>query len=198
MLTLFLLSGCVPMVLTGVAAGAGTGTLVAEDRRSSGIFIEDERIELKTSRRIGENLGDRAHINVTSFNRNVLLTGEAPDESARREAEKLAMSIENARNISNEIVIAQKSSLASRSNDALITSKVKTRFLSNGVFQVNHIKVVTENGIVYLIGLVTRKEGETATQIASATASVKKVVKFLNIWIEQSLTYFQKNQPGYQ
>ncbi len=172
-----LLGGCVPMVLTGVGAGAGTGALMVEDRRSSGIFIEDERIELKTSRRISESLGDKVHVNVTSFNRSVLLTGEAPDESTKKEAAKLAMSIENVQNVFNEIEVTKKSSLASRSNDTLITSKVKTRFLNNGVFQINHIKVITENGVVYLLGLVTRKEGDTATRIASTTPSVTKVVK---------------------
>lgn len=165
------------MVLTGVGVGAGTGALMVEDRRSSGMYIEDERIELKTSRRIGEHLGDRVHVNVTSFNRNVLLTGEVPDESARKEVEKLAMSVENVLNVSNETIVAPKSSLASRSNDTLITSKVKARFINNRVFQVNHIKVVTENGVVYLLGLVKRNEGEVATRIASTTESVTKVVK---------------------
>ncbi|WP_350282595.1 BON domain-containing protein [Nitrosomonas sp.] len=175
--TLFLLTGCVPMVLTGVGVGAGTGALMVEDRRSSGMYIEDERIELKTSRRIGERLGDKVHVNITSFNRNVLLTGEAPDESTRKEVEKLTMSVENVLNVSNEIIVAPKSSLASRSNDTLITSKVKARFINNRVFQVNHIKVITENGVVYLLGLVKRNEGETATRIASTTESVTKVVK---------------------
>ncbi|MCC6160932.1 MAG: BON domain-containing protein [Nitrosomonas sp.] len=176
-LVLCFLAGCVPVILTGVGVGAGAGALMVEDRRSSGMYIEDEGIELKTSRRIGERLGERVHVNVTSFNRNVLLTGEAPDESTRREVEKLAMSIENVQNISNEIIVGPKSSLSSRSNDSLITSKVKARFINNRVFQVNHIKVVTENGVVYLIGLVKHKEGETATRIASTTESVKKVVK---------------------
>lgn len=176
-LTLLLLSGCVPMVLTGVGVGAGTGALMVEDRRSSGIFIEDERIELRTSRRLNESLGDKVRANVTSYNRNVLLTGEAVDESTKKEAEKLAMSVENVQNVFNEISVAERSSMASRSNDALITSKVKTRFLNNGVFQVNHVKVVTTNNVVYLLGLVTRKEADAAAQIASTTASVAKVVK---------------------
>lgn len=175
--TLLLLSGCVPMVLTGVGVGAGTGALMVEDRRSSGIFIEDERIELRTSRRLNESLGDKVRANVTSYNRNVLLTGEAVDESTKKEAEKLAMSVENVQNVFNEISVAERSSMASRSNDALITSKVKTRFLNNGVFQVNHVKVVTTNNVVYLLGLVTRKEADAAAQIASTTASVAKVVK---------------------
>ncbi|WP_245725131.1 BON domain-containing protein [Nitrosomonas halophila] len=174
---MLLLSGCVPMVLTGVGVGAGTGALMVEDRRSSGIFIEDERIELRTSRRLNESLGDKIRANVTSYNRNVLLTGEAVDESTKKEAEKLAMSVENVQNVFNEISVAERSSLASRSNDALITSKVKTRFLNNGVFQVNHVKVVTTNNVVYLLGLVTREEADAAAQIASTTASVAKVVK---------------------
>src|SRR5690606_30976058 len=163
----FILSGCAPVILTGVGLGAGTGTLMVEDRRSSGTYIEDESIELKISRRISEQLGDKAHINVTSFNRNVLLTGEVPNGSTKIEVAKLAMSIENVQNITNEIIVAPKSSLASRSNDALITSKVKARFINNKIFQVNHVKVITENGVVYLLGLVTRKEGDAATRIAS-------------------------------
>jgi osmotically-inducible protein OsmY len=172
-----LFTGCVPMVLTGVGVGAGTGALMVEDRRTAGIFIEDERIELRTNRRIKENFGNEARVTVTSYNRNVLLTGEAPNESIKKEIEKLTMSVENVRNIFNEIMITERSSLASRSNDAMITSKVKTRFLNNDVFQVNHVKVVTTNNVVYLLGLVTREEGEAASQIASTTASVSKVVK---------------------
>ncbi|BBL34936.1 hypothetical protein Nstercoris_01190 [Nitrosomonas stercoris] len=172
-----ILPGCAPIVLTGVGVGAGAGALMVEDRRSSGTYIEDESIELKTSRRIGEQLGDKVHINVISFNRNVLLTGEVPDEATKVEVAKLAMSIENVQNIANEVIIAPKSSLASRSNDTLITSKVKARFVNNKVFQVNHVKVITENGVVYLLGLVSRKEGDAATRIASTTESVRKVVK---------------------
>jgi osmotically-inducible protein OsmY len=172
-----LFTGCVPMVLTGVGVGAGTGALMVEDRRTAGIFIEDERIELRTNRRIKENFGNEARVTVTSYNRNVLLTGEAPNESIKKEIEKLTMSVENVRNIFNEIMITERSSLVSRSNDAMITSKVKTRFLNNNVFQVNHVKVVTTNNVVYLLGLVTREEGETASQIASTTASVAKVIR---------------------
>lgn len=172
-----LLSGCVPLVVAGVGVGAGTGALMNEDRRSTGIFIEDQAIELKASRIINEQLGRDVRINVTSFNRNVLLTGEAPDETMRNEAEKLAMTVENVRNVFNEISIAEKSALSSRTNDSLITSKVKGRFLSERKFQINYVKVVTENSNVYLLGLVTREEAESAAQIASTTAGVRKVVK---------------------
>ena len=176
-LMLPILSGCVPLVVTGAGVGAGTGTLMSEDRRSSGIYIEDQAIELKASRRINEQLGRDVRINVTSFNRNVLLTGEAPNESMKKEAEKLAITVENVRNVFNEIAISEKTALSTRTNDSLITSKVKGRFLGQRKFQINYVKVITENSIVYLLGVVTREEGESAAQIASTTAGVRKVVK---------------------
>ncbi|MDV6345435.1 BON domain-containing protein [Nitrosomonas sp. Is37] len=172
-----ILSGCVPLVATGVGVGAGTGALMSEDRRSSGTFIDDQAIELKTSRKIHEQLGSDVRISVTSFNRNVLLTGEAPNESMKSEAEKLATSVDNVRKVYNEITISEKSALSSRTNDSLITSKVIGRFLSERKFQINYVKVVTENSIVYLLGLVTREEAENAAQIASTTAGARKVVK---------------------
>lgn len=171
------ISGCVPMVVTGVGISASTGALMTEDRRSSGIFIEDERIELVINRRINERFDDDVHVNVTSFNRNVLLTGEVPTEAARNEVTKLAMSVENVHNIFNEIAIAPKSPLSARNKDALITTKVKLRFLNNGAFQINHVKVITENSVVYLAGLVKRVEGEKAAELASSTPDVIKVVK---------------------
>lgn len=176
-LLLIPVSGCVPMTVTGVGIGASTGALRLEDRRSSGIFIEDEQIGLVTTRRIQEKLGDDAHINVTSFNRNVLLTGEALTETARNEIFKLAANVENVRNIFNEVAIAPKSSLTARSNDALITSEVKSGFLNNDSFQTNRIKVVTESNIVYLTGIVKRAEGEKAAELASGTPGVIKVIK---------------------
>lgn len=165
------------MVVTGVGISASTGALMTEDRRSSGIFIEDERIELVINRRINERFDDDVHVNVTSFNRNVLLTGEVPTEAARNEVTKLAMSVENVHNIFNEIAIASKSPLSARNKDALITIKVKLRFLNNGAFQINHVKVITENSVVYLAGLVKRVEGEKAAELASSTPDVIKVVK---------------------
>ena len=180
-LTLFLLlpfiTSCVPLVAIGVGAGASTGAVMSEDRRTSGIFIEDESIELKSARRINQQLGKDVHINVTSFNRNVLLTGEAPNEEAIKQIKKLVMSVDNVRNIINEISVSEKSSLASRSNDTLITSKVKTRFIGATGFQINHIKIVTENKVVYLMGLVKRNEADKAAEIASSTPGVVKVIR---------------------
>jgi len=168
---------CAPMAAIGVGAGVGTSAAVAEDRRTSGIFIEDEAIELKSSRRLYEQLGNRANINITSFNRIVLLTGEVPDEAMKTEATRLVRSIANVRNVINEITIGEKSSLASRSNDTFITSKVKGRFLTSGKFQINHVKIITEKSVVFLLGVVKRAEADNATEIASSTSGVTRVVK---------------------
>lgn len=170
-----LLIGCLPMFAIGTAAG--TGTYISEDRRTSGMFIEDEGIELKSARRIHQQYGDSVHINITSFNRIVLLTGEVPTAAAKADIEKLIMGVDNVRRIHNELAVAGNSSLASRSNDVLITSKVKARFLAERKFQINHVKIVTENGIVYLLGMVTHQEAENAAKISSSTAGVRKVVK---------------------
>ena len=169
------LVGCVPMFAVGTAAG--TGAYISEDRRTSGMFIEDEGIELKGARRIHQQYGDHVHINVTSYNRIVLLSGEVPTAAIRADVEKLMMGVENVRKIYNELVIAANTTLDSRSNDTLITSKVKARFLAERKFQINHIKIVTENEVVFLLGVVTRQEADNAAQIASSTAGVKKVVK---------------------
>lgn len=171
------LSGCAPMAAIGVGAGAGTGAVVSEDRRTSGMFIEDEAIELKTSRRLYEQLGNQVHINVTSFNRIVLLTGEAPSEAMKEEATRLARSIANVRNVINEITIGGKSTMSSRSNDTFITSKVKSRFLTSGKFQINHVKIITEKGVVFLLGMVKRAEADSATEIARSTSGVSRVVR---------------------
>lgn len=169
------LSGCVPMFAIGTAAG--TGAYISEDRRTSGMFIEDEGIELKSARRINQQFGDKVHINITSYNRMVLLTGEAPSETIKTDIGRLVMGVDNVRRIFNEIAIAGNTSLASRSNDTLLTSKVKARFLAERKFQINHVKIVTENEVVYLLGVVTRQEADNAAQIASSTSGVKKVVK---------------------
>ena len=171
------LVSCVPLFAVGVGAGAGTGAVMSDDRRTSGMFVEDEIIELKSGRRIKEQLRDTVHINVTSYNRNVLLTGEAPQADVKQRIETLVMSVDNVRNIVNDIKISGNTTLASRSKDSLITSNVKARFLHAGDFRFNHIKVITENGIVYLLGMVKRNEAESAANIASTTSGVLKVIK---------------------
>jgi osmotically-inducible protein OsmY len=122
-------------------------------------------------------MGGGVNVNVTSFNRNVLLTGEAPTEVLKKEIGKLVTGVENVRRVTNEIAVGDVSSFGSRSNDALLTSKVKARFLDGGEFQVNHVKVVTEDAVVYLLGLVKAKEADSAVDIARSTSGVRKVVK---------------------
>ncbi|MDT8364590.1 MAG: BON domain-containing protein [Nitrosomonas sp.] len=173
---LTLITGCVPMVVTRAGVEIGTGTLKMEDRRGSWVFIEDEQIELAASRTINEKLGEDAYISVTSFNRNVLLTGDVSNEAIRTKAAKLAINVKNVRDIFNEIVITPRSTTLSRNNDTLITAKVKSRFLDNGVFQINHVKVITENSVTYLAGMVKHTEGKKATELASSTPGVAKVV----------------------
>ena len=123
------LSGCALLVATGVVSGVGAGVAMSQDRRTSGMFVEDEGIEVKGGRRVSDRYGDNVHVNVTSYNRNVLLTGEAPSEAAKADIANLVKSVENVRNVINEITIGSVNSFASRSNDTLITSKVKGRFI---------------------------------------------------------------------
>jgi len=167
------LVACVPVVVGGAAAGGA----LAADRRTSGIYVEDENIELKAVKDMETELGENAHVNVTSYNRNVLLTGEVPDEATKSKAEGFVKAIANVRNITNEIVIGPKSSISSRSNDTYLTSKIKTKFVTENSFQANYVKIVTENSVVYLLGIVNKAEADAAAQIASTTDGVTKVVK---------------------
>ena len=167
------LQGCFPIV----AAGAGAGVLMAEDRRTGGTYIEDQNIELKANSRINEHVKDAVHIEVTSYNRNVLLTGQAPTENLKQDIETIVRGVPSVQNIINEIMIARPYALSARSNDAYITSKVKARFVDANRFRANYVKVVTENGTVYLLGLVKHQEADDATEIARSTSGVLKVVK---------------------
>jgi osmotically-inducible protein OsmY len=169
-----LLQGCVPLVV-GVAAG-GT-VMVATDRRTTGTQVDDEFIEDKASYTIRERFKGDFHINVTSYNGIVLLTGEVPAEAARADVAQVVLTTPKVRAVQNELVIGPVTDLNARSNDTLITSKVKTRFVEANKFQINHVKVVTERATVYLMGIVRRDEGDAAAQIASTTAGVQRVVK---------------------
>jgi osmotically-inducible protein OsmY len=167
------LAACVPVV----AGGAAAGGLMAADRRTSGAYVDDQAIEIKTEKRISDKLGPRVHASVTSFNRNVLLTGEAYDENAKREAEAVAKEVESVRSVTNELAIGPTSTVSMRSGDAYLTSKVKARMVSENRFPANYVKVVTEDSVVYLMGMVTRQEAEDAVDIARNTEGVTKVVK---------------------
>ncbi|MCB5190486.1 BON domain-containing protein [Methylobacillus arboreus] len=167
------LAACVPAVIGGAAAGGA----MAADRRTSGIYIEDQNIELKARHAVAQELGEKNHISVTSYNRNVLLTGEAVDEASKAAAEKVVRNVDSVRNITNEIVIDTKSTFSERNNDTYITSKVKARLVKENRFPANYVKVVTEATTVFLLGLVTRQEAEDAVDIARSTSGVGKVVK---------------------
>jgi osmotically-inducible protein OsmY len=167
------LQGCFPLV----AAGIGTTALVADDRRTTGIMVEDENIENKILLRVEQKHGAKSHINATSYNRIVLLTGEATAPDVREDIERIARGVENVRNVHNEITVTQPTTLMLRSNDAVLTSKVKARFVEANKFRANHIKVVTENSVVYLLGLVKRQEAQDATEIARTSGGVHRVVR---------------------
>ena len=167
-----LLQGCFPLAVTGVAGAA----LMASDRRTTGTYIEDEGIEWKVIGRLRER-SSGSHVNATSFNRRVLLTGEAPNEDAKKQIEDAVRSIDNVKEVTNELQVAGASSIASRGNDAIVTSNVKARMVNNGHFSPQHVKVTTEAGVVYLMGLVSPQEGDAAVEIARTTSGVNRVVK---------------------
>jgi osmotically-inducible protein OsmY len=169
-----LVQGCVPLVVGGAAA---TGVAVAQDRRTAGTMAEDEGIEAKASGRIRNRFGDGPNISVTSYNRSVLLTGQVADAQTKSEAERIVRGVENVRTVLDELTVGSITSFSSRSNDALITSKVKARFLDAQKFNVLNVKVVTENGTVYLLGLVSKQEANDASDIARTTSGVQKVVR---------------------
>ncbi|HEX6691921.1 MAG TPA: BON domain-containing protein [Burkholderiales bacterium] len=166
--------GCAPVL---VGAGAAGALSMSEDRRSSGAQLDDQSIEWRSSSRIGERFGSKVHVNVTSYNRNALLTGEVPDERTRGEIDKLVRLVPSVQATTNELVVAEPTSLGSRTTDSFVTSKIKTRFLDAAKFNALHVKVVTEAGVVYLLGVVTDKEADDAVEIARTTGGVRKVVK---------------------
>lgn len=172
-----ILGGCAAAVIGGAAAGA----VVATDRRLPDVIASDERIEWTVAGRLSDRFKDRIHVNVTSFNRNVLLTGEAATEEVRAEAERIAAGVADVRSVTNELAVGPASSLTSRSNDAYITSQVKARLVGAEGVNPLHVKVVTEAGVVYLMGLLTQKEADIATRVARQTAGVRKVVQVFEI-----------------
>lgn len=171
--TLPALQGCFPVVAGGAVAGAA----MISDRRSSGAFLEDEAIEWKTRSAIRERFGANVNVSVVSYNRNVLLVGQVPDQATRSEVGHIASGIDNVNGIVNEVEIGAPSTLTERSNDALITSRVKARFVDDQSFRAHHVKVVTSAGTVFLMGIVTRREADAATEVARTTQGVQKVVR---------------------
>ena len=175
---------CVPFLagcFGAAAVGVGTGALMMSDRRNPETYISDEALEIRALARIGEKYGDTTHVNAVSYNRMILLTGEAPTAAIKADVEKLAASVPNVKSISNEVAVAGPSTYGGRSNDSYITSKVKARFVDANKFAANHVKVITEAGVVFLLGLVTQAEADAAVDIARTTGGVQKVVRVFEI-----------------
>lgn len=171
------LGGCV-----AVAGGAMVGgTMMAVDRRTTGAQIDDQTIDLRSSTAVAAAIGERGHVNASSYNRVVLLTGEVPTDADRAKVEAAVAKVENVRAVVNEIAVMPNSSLGQQTNDTLITGKVKAAFVDAKELQVASIKVVTERGIVYLMGRVTETESNIAAQVARSVGGVQKVVKVFEI-----------------
>ena len=173
-----LLQGCVPAV---IGAGAAAGVMTAHDRRSTGAQADDEGLEWKAAQQIPENDQANAHVNFTAFNRRLLITGEVPSEEAQNAIGERVGKLEGVKEVFNETVVGAASSLSSRTNDSYVTSKVKARLVDEKTLSANHIKVVTEAGIVYLMGIVTEREGKVAVAVTRTTAGVRKVVNLTEV-----------------
>jgi osmotically-inducible protein OsmY len=173
-----LLSGCAAAVI-GAGAAVGTTAAVAHDRRTTGTFIEDQIIELKAAKSFysDKEIHDSSHLNVTSYNLVVLITGETPSEDIRNRIVNIVREIPKVTHVYDELTIAAPSSWTSRSSDGLITSKVKTKLLTLKDFDGTRVKVVTDKGVVYLMGLLTKAESDDATRVTQGTGGVQKVVK---------------------
>ena len=189
-----ILTACVPVIIGGAVVGTA---MVASDRRTSGAQLEDEGIELRAASRLQEALGDKLHVNVTSYNRRVLLTGEVPAAQDKQSAEQIVSKVDNVESVVNELMVAGNSNISDRSSDALITGKVKAGLVDAKDLFANAFKVVTERGAVYMMGRVTQREADRATEVARSTSGVQKVVRVFELISEDELRgMMPKPAPG--
>lgn len=179
-----LLQGCVPAALVG---GAAVGVMTAHDRRSTGTITDDETTEWKALGIVPAPAKETAHVNATAYNRSVLLTGEVPDDEVKQQVGAQAAGLPGVRQVHNELVIGTASTLSQRSNDTYITSKVKARLVDSKQISANHVKVVTERGVTFLMGIVTDYEAKVAIQVARTTAGVLRVVNVLEVLPESDI-----------
>ena len=184
------LSACAPLIV----GGAVVGGVMAVDRRTTGTQIEDEGIELRAANRIRETLGDRVHVNVTSYNRQALLTGEVPNAQDRQTVEQIVSQVENTRSVVNDLAVAPNTTLGQRSNDTFITGKVRASLVDAQDISANSFKVVTERNIVYLMGRVSQREANRATEIARGVSDVRKVVRVFENVSEEELASYRTRQ----
>ena len=185
-------SAWAPLVVGGAAVGSA---LVAVDRRTSGAQLDDQGIELRASNRIKEQFGERANVSVTSYNRQVLLTGEAASEAVKAEVERVVAGVDNVRSIVNELGVVNSPSFSQRSSDTLITGKVKAGMVDAKDLSAVAFKVVTTRGTVYLMGRVTQREATRATDIARNTSGVMRVVRVFEILTEEELARIGTQGP---
>lgn len=187
------LSACAPLLVGGAVVGT---VMVASDRRSSGAQLDDQAIELKAMNRLRETFNEqRVHVNVTSYNRMVLLTGEVASEEDKQRVERIVAGVDNVRSIVNELAVMGVSSLTSRSNDVILGGKVKATFVDARDLQAQAVKVVAERGTVYLMGRVTEREAKRAAELARSVSGVNKVVTVFELITEEELARLQPNRP---
>jgi osmotically-inducible protein OsmY len=177
------LQGCLPIIAGGIVAG----TYAATDRRSIGAQADDRVIGVRVPGQIEKELGDSAHVNVSVFNRKVLMTGEVESQAAKEQAGRIANGVENVTGVVNELAVAASTSFTARSSDAFITSQVKARLVNEKDIYGNAFKVVTERGSVYLMGRVTQREGDYAANVAREVGGVLAVIKVFDYISEDEL-----------
>ncbi|MFZ2307644.1 MAG: BON domain-containing protein [Rhodoferax sp.] len=189
--TLTTLTACFPLAV----GGAVVGSMVATDRRTTGTVVEDEGIELRATSRIREALGERGHVNVASYNRQVLLTGEVPSAQDKQLVEQIVTGVDNVRHIVNELAVMGNSTLTQRSSDSLVTGRVKASLVDAKELSANAFKIVTERGTTYVMGRVTAREAKMATDVISSTPGVQKVVRILETISEDELARMMAPPP---
>ena len=186
------LTACAPIMLAGFAGTA----MVASDRRTSGTQLEDETIELRGSARVRDNFGEKVNVTVTSYNRQVLLTGEVPTERDKQSVAGLVEKVENVKTVVNELAVMQPTTLSSRSNDLVITGKIKASLVDSRDLFANAFKVVTERNTVYVMGRVTQREANSATNVIRNVGGVNKVVRLFEIISEDELSNMLPPPPS--
>jgi osmotically-inducible protein OsmY len=187
------LQGCEVLAVSALAGGSA---MVAVDRRTSGAQLEDKTIELKAAQRARELLGDRGNVNVASYNRAVLLTGEVPTEADRAAVERAAQQVENVKGVVNELVVGFSSSLTDRAADSIIAGKIRAKFIDAEDLSASAFKVTVERGVIYLMGMVTDAESRRATQVAATVSGVKKVVRVFEIISNEELVRLRARADG--
>lgn len=174
--SVFTLQGCEVLAIGAVAGGSA---VVAVDRRTAGIQLEDKTIEVKVGQRVRETLGDKGNVNATAYNRSVLLTGEVPTEGDRAALERAAAQVENVKGVINELTVGFPSSLTARASDGIIAGRVRAKYIEAADLSASAFKITVEAGVVYLMGMVSEAEARRATQLAASIPGVKKVVRAL-------------------